>query len=203
MCHTDGDANQQANTRASNPQHTLSCWCNYKKKKRSVWHVEYRKIRIFVLYYCFNRQVAEKETFLDFTGHSYSNRLYYLVSQAHVHGGGVVARVREYSLVSASPPQGQESGLISARHQTSLSLHTHSGREVRLGSRSKPVNLIQMWDVTVMCSPQTCNPLQARGAGEEDVPPMEELQKLSDNNSSDTCGVKAPLKHTTLFKKRF
>lgn len=114
------------------------------------------------MYYCFNQELEENETFLDVTGHSYSNRLYYLVSQSHVHGGGSVARVREYSLVSASPPQGQESGLISARHQSSLSLHTHSGREVRLGSRSKPVNLIQMWDVTVMCWRQTWNPLQAR-----------------------------------------
>lgn len=93
---------------------------------------------------CFNHELEEKETFLDFTGHNYSNRLYYLVSQAHVHGGGVVARVGESSLVSASLPRGQESGLISARHQSSLSLHTHSGREVLLGSRSKAVNLIQM-----------------------------------------------------------
>lgn len=67
-------------------------------------------------------------TFADLTGY-----VYYLESG----GGG-------YSLVSASPPRGQESGLISARHQTRLSLHTHPGREVRLGSERKPVNLIQM-----------------------------------------------------------
>lgn len=43
-------------------------------------------------------------------------------------GGGGATLVREYSLVSASPPRGQESGLISARHQTRLSLHTPRAR---------------------------------------------------------------------------
>lgn len=57
-------------------------------------------------------------TFADFTGY-----VYYLES-----GGGGATRVKEYSLVSASPPRGQESGLISGRHQTRLSLHTPRAR---------------------------------------------------------------------------
>lgn len=46
--------------------------------------------------------------------------------------------------MSASLPQGQESGLISACHKTCLSLHTHSGREVHFSSEKKPVNLTQL-----------------------------------------------------------
>lgn len=53
----------------------------------------------------------------------------------------VVSGVGVYSPVSASLPQGQECGLISACHKTCLSLHTHSGQEVRSSSEKKPVNL--------------------------------------------------------------
>lgn len=39
-------------------------------------------------------------------------------------------------------------------------------------------------------------PSTSGGAGEEDVPPIEELQKRSDHHLSDKCKLKAPLKRS-------
>lgn len=93
----------------------------------------------------------------------------------HAQVGGVVSSVGVYSLVSASPPQGQESGLISACHETCLSLHTHSGREVHFSSEKKPVNLTQRrCEMCLHCVHNSCRipPSLFYAAVHEEVPPL-------------------------------
>lgn len=120
------------------------------KKGLFIRHAEYRKTQIFVLF--IRSWTGRKGSwFLHLSGLSYSNRIYYLLSQAHVHGGGVVAvpgsiplcRLHRHGVKSLD-------WLVLVIRPASH--YTHSGREVRPGSRSQPVNLIQMWDVTVMCN---------------------------------------------------
>lgn len=90
--------------------------------------------------------------------------------------------------MSASPPQGQESGLISARHQTSLSLDTHTHTSCQSHS-----------DVRCDCNvlaPDVEPPPST--SGEEDVPPTESFSRCP--TLIHLINV-APLKHTTLLKK--
>lgn len=93
----------------------------------SVWHVEYRKILCIIV--SITSWQKRKHFYISLDTVILTAFITWYHKRTCTGGGGVVARVREYSLVSASPPQGQESGLISARHQTSLSLHTHTQGE--------------------------------------------------------------------------
>lgn len=52
-------------------------------------------------------------------------------------------------------------------------------------------------DCTVLATDVEPPPSRSGGAGEE------ELRRQSDNNLSDKCGIKAPLKHTTLLKRGY